>query len=49
MDKPLCKICGERHNLGYCPKHEVRDIRRLMKKAEIKKPKRKAKKKGRAA
>lgn len=20
MDLPLCKICGERHRLGFCPK-----------------------------
>jgi len=21
MDLPLCKICGERHRLGFCPKY----------------------------
>lgn len=41
MDNPLCKICGERHRLGSCPKFEIRDVRRLMAKAALKKPKRK--------
>lgn len=54
MDSPLCKICGDRHRLGSCPKFEVRDVRRLMNIAVKKKPrrkgaKRKSKAKGKAA
>src|SRR2546422_3020579 len=22
MELPLCKICGERHHLGFCPKYQ---------------------------
>lgn len=34
MDLPLCKICGERHRLGFCPKYrDPADARRSWLKA----------------